>query len=227
MKIVIFAPHPDDEIMGCGGSILKWIDEGHEVHIIYITDNRAMFVEGHVNDQLLEEEVKPYVNLSEDEIAIIGLQEAQNAAQALGLVPENIHLLKIHDLDAINKIELATSLSKDILKGADRIVTSSDHNTHPDHQAANTIAKQTAKELNLTNVEFYVYAIYVALKPPKEKMIKINIVDYRDKAYEIMKLYKTQICFVDTRNGWEYLKRKRVERFGVFSLKDMGDFYNF
>ena len=42
MKIVIFAPHPDDEIMGCGGGILKWIEEGHDVHIIYVTDNRAV-----------------------------------------------------------------------------------------------------------------------------------------------------------------------------------------
>ena len=227
MKIVILAPHPDDEILGCGGSILKWIDEGHEVHVIYITDNRAMFMEGHVNDQIIQEEAAPYINLNEDEIAVIGLKEAQKAAEALGLIKENIHLLKIHDFTAINNIELATSLSKPIIKDADRIVTSSNNNTHPDHQAANTIAKQAAKELNLTNVEFYVYALYVTLKAPKEKLIKNNIVNYRDKAYEVMKIYKTQICFVDTRNGWEYLKRKRYERFGVFSLGDIGEYYNF
>ncbi|GAH34396.1 unnamed protein product, partial [marine sediment metagenome] len=39
MKIVVFAPHPDDEIFGCGGSILKWMDEGYDVHIVYVTDN--------------------------------------------------------------------------------------------------------------------------------------------------------------------------------------------
>jgi len=89
------------------------------------------------------------------------------------------------------------------------------------------IAKQVAKELNLTNVEFYVYSLYVALKPPKEKIVKIKIVDYRDKAYEIMCLYKTQICFVDTKKGLEYLKRKRYDRFGVFTLTDIGNFYNF
>lgn len=227
MKIVIFAPHPDDEVLGCGGSILKWIEDGHEVHVIYITDNRAMFVEGHVNDQINQEEAKPYINLSDNEIAVIGLQEAQDAAKAMGIPDENTHLLKIHDLDAINKIELAVSLSKEIIKGAERIVTTSNNNMHPDHQAANTIAKQVAKELNLIDVEFYVYALYVALKPPKEKLIKINIVAYRDRIYEIMKLYKTQICFVDTRNGWEYLKRKRYERFGVYSLNDIGKFYNF
>ena len=227
MKIVIFAPHPDDEVLGCGGSILKWIEDGHEVHVIYITDNRALFLEGHVNDQIIQEEAKPYTNLTEDKLAEIGLKEAQDAALEMGISQKNIHLLKIHDFTAINNIALAVSISKDILKETDRIVTSSDNNPHPDHQAANTIAKELAKELNLSDVEFYVYALYVALKPPKEKLTKINIVAYRDRVYEIMKRYKTQLCFVDTRNGWKYLKRKRYERFGVFSLNDIGKFYNF
>ena len=81
--------------------------------------------------------------------------------------------------------------------------------------------------MNLVNSEFYVYAIYVPLKPPKEKLVKINIVNYRDRVYEIMKIYKTQLTFVDTRAGWEYFKRKRYERFGVFSLADCNNFFNF
>ena len=31
MKTIIIAPHPDDEILGCGGTILKRLEEGHEV----------------------------------------------------------------------------------------------------------------------------------------------------------------------------------------------------
>ncbi|MCK4781167.1 MAG: PIG-L family deacetylase, partial [Candidatus Lokiarchaeota archaeon] len=46
MKIVVFAPHPDDEIFGCGGSILKWMDEGHDVHIVYVTDNCVLITWG-------------------------------------------------------------------------------------------------------------------------------------------------------------------------------------
>jgi len=51
MKIIVFAPHPDDEIYGCGGSILKWMDEGHEVHIIYVTDNRVLISWGRAHDK--------------------------------------------------------------------------------------------------------------------------------------------------------------------------------
>lgn len=37
MKTIIIAPHPDDEILGCGGTILKRLEEGHEVAWCLIT----------------------------------------------------------------------------------------------------------------------------------------------------------------------------------------------
>lgn len=37
-KILILSPHPDDEIMGCGGTIYKYHEAGTDVHIVYITD---------------------------------------------------------------------------------------------------------------------------------------------------------------------------------------------
>lgn len=37
MKILIIAPHPDDEILGCGGVIAKYIKEGNEVKVMVMT----------------------------------------------------------------------------------------------------------------------------------------------------------------------------------------------
>ena len=34
-KITVFAPHPDDEILGCGGTIARKKDEGYEIFIVY------------------------------------------------------------------------------------------------------------------------------------------------------------------------------------------------
>ncbi len=43
MKILVVAPHPDDETLGCGGAILRHVSEGHEVHWLIVTE---MSVEG-------------------------------------------------------------------------------------------------------------------------------------------------------------------------------------
>ncbi|MFX1407065.1 MAG: PIG-L deacetylase family protein [Promethearchaeota archaeon] len=227
MKIIIFAPHPDDEIYGCGGSILRWMEEGHELHITYVTDNRVLITWGREHNQLIEEEAKEFLSLSEEEIGIIGLKEAEEAAKSFGFPKNNIHLFKFHDQDAMNQIDTGIKLAKLLIKDADRIVLPSDNNNHSDHQATHLIAKTAAKELKLNNIEFYVYAIYNVMKAPIEKQIKIKMAEYRERVYEIMKCYKTQLALKDTRLGWQTLKRKRSERFGIFKLEDAGKFYNF
>ncbi len=228
MKIVVFAPHPDDEIFGCGGSILKWMEEGHDVHVIYVTDNRVLISWGLKYNQLLLEEAKDFINLSEDEIAKIALKEAIQVSKAFGFLKKNVYFFKFHDQDAMNNVDFGVILAKEIIKDADRIVLPSDNNNHVDHQATHTIAKRAAKEANLKNAEFYIYALYNVLKAPKEKQIKINVVQYQNKIYELMKGYRTQLCLKDTKMGWEYaLKRKRSERFGVFRFEDMNKFENF
>ncbi len=37
-KILIVAAHPDDEWLGCGGTILKHINEGDEVQVLFVSD---------------------------------------------------------------------------------------------------------------------------------------------------------------------------------------------
>lgn len=37
MKILVFAPHPDDEILGCGGTMARYIAQGAEVTVCIVT----------------------------------------------------------------------------------------------------------------------------------------------------------------------------------------------
>lgn len=36
-KILVFAPHPDDEVLGCGGTMMEHIKAGNEVYVCIIT----------------------------------------------------------------------------------------------------------------------------------------------------------------------------------------------
>jgi LmbE family N-acetylglucosaminyl deacetylase len=41
MNILVVAPHPDDDVIGCGGSIAKHVSLGHSVHVVYMTSGDA------------------------------------------------------------------------------------------------------------------------------------------------------------------------------------------
>lgn len=43
-KIICFSPHPDDDVISMGGTLIRLIEDGHEVHIAYMTSgNIAVF----------------------------------------------------------------------------------------------------------------------------------------------------------------------------------------
>lgn len=41
MRVLVFAPHPDDEILGCGGVMAKHIAEGDEVAVCIVTSSKV------------------------------------------------------------------------------------------------------------------------------------------------------------------------------------------
>ena len=40
MKVLVFAPHNDDEVLGVGGTIAKYVRDGHEVYICEVTSGK-------------------------------------------------------------------------------------------------------------------------------------------------------------------------------------------
>ena len=37
-RLLVLAPHPDDEVFGCGGAIMRQMGAGGIVHVIILTD---------------------------------------------------------------------------------------------------------------------------------------------------------------------------------------------
>lgn len=69
MNVLVVSPHPDDEIIGCGGSIIMHVQNGDSVKIIYVTSGGLLSSEGsNTEDRILNRE-----------------EEACNACRVLGI----------------------------------------------------------------------------------------------------------------------------------------------
>jgi glucosamine-6-phosphate deaminase len=43
-KVICFSPHPDDDVISMGGTLIRLVEDGHEVHVAYMTSgNIAVF----------------------------------------------------------------------------------------------------------------------------------------------------------------------------------------
>ena len=69
-RILVFAPHQDDEVLGCGGALARHHDAGHHSVVAFMTDGR----EGY-----------QFTSLRGDSLVAARRAEAERAAQQLGI----------------------------------------------------------------------------------------------------------------------------------------------
>jgi LmbE family N-acetylglucosaminyl deacetylase len=122
-KILVLAPHPDDEVLGCGGSLLKLVS-GQAATIVFLTNGARGDPLGKHSDivRVREEEARAAWS------AVPGIK-----LEFLGL-PDG--KLLAHESEAVEKISALGSF--------DTILAPSFSDRHPDHRAAAKIAVNLA-----------------------------------------------------------------------------------
>lgn len=115
-RVIIFSPHPDDDVISMGGTFDRLIEQGHEVHVAYQTsgnigvpdDEALKFAEVALalnNEAKQAEEVIAFLNQkTENEIddlstrklkGLIRRGESMAATRYLGLPDEYVHFLDL------------------------------------------------------------------------------------------------------------------------------------
>ena len=46
-RVLIFSPHPDDDVISMGGTLIRLVDQGHEVHVAYQTSGNIAVFDDH------------------------------------------------------------------------------------------------------------------------------------------------------------------------------------
>lgn len=97
---LVLAPHPDDEVFGCGGLILTRRKAGLPVQVLYLTDGGA----SHPN----------HPTLSPKKLKQRRVQEAREALQRLGVDPTQAFFLDAPDgaLDKLHRAEQAALIDQ-------------------------------------------------------------------------------------------------------------------
>lgn len=221
-RIIVFAPHPDDETFGCGGTIAKKISEGYDILVVVLTDGRNAF------SRVLNIKVNP----SPEEIKRIRREEVTKATGVLGLPTGNLLFCDIEDgtLEAQRK-EVEKKICEVLKKYPPaEIYYPIERDANPDHRVTNVIVRTCVKKLELTPAR-YQYSITHMLSrlgPKIERFIDIyndcivdvDISEYLDLKREACDEFKSEISIISgkqkkpiEKNPSKYLKSK--ERFYI------------
>lgn len=92
MRVLVFAPHPDDEVLGCGGTIAKRAATGDDVYVCIVTKGQPPLFDPEYIEQ--------------------GRREDRQAAQILGVKDTIFMDYPAAMLDRISKGELAREFSE-------------------------------------------------------------------------------------------------------------------
>ena len=227
MKIVVFEPHPDDLLFGPGPILLEWIEEKkHDIHVITVTDGRACY-------RATPDSFAPEIlEMTEDDVANMRINEVKKAIKLIGIPRNYLHLLKFHDADGQAYVKEGIKKVKPIINDAQRIVIPSDNNIHVDHQATHDIAIGAAKELELKDIEFFVYFVTSYGKWNEDSNAKqFEYVIDEDKAKFLdqwLDLYQSQAKLKYTWKMYKrFIKKIRVWTYGKFNYDDIGKYFNF
>ena len=125
--VVFLAPHMDDEILACGGTIAALSQRNH-IHIVYATDGSRSPVP-----------MFPWVSSKASELAAIRAEEARQALALYDIPDDNITFLGLSDGRLNRHFNLLTHQLSGIFKALEPswVMIPFRFDRHPDHVALN------------------------------------------------------------------------------------------
>jgi len=220
-KIIVFAPHPGDEVWGCGGTIAKRLSEGYEVLVIVMTDGRYAFL------KVLGIDSEP----TPSELKEIRKGESKRAARILGMKGENLLFLDFEDgmlkkngAEAREKVIEILSKSSPV-----EVYFTYEKDSHTDHRATNRIVGNSIRKLGLRTMkcQYSIARNYARIGPLKDTLfnllrhdiIRVDISKFLPLKEVAIREIKSEITIISSRQ-----ERPLTERYDKF-LKDEEIFF--
>jgi len=92
-RVVVFSPHPDDDVISMGGTIRRLVQQGHGVHIAYQTSG---------NIAVDDEEVTRYMHFINGFNQLLGENADENIKRKYGEIKDFLKQKKPGDVDSLD-----------------------------------------------------------------------------------------------------------------------------
>jgi len=120
-KVLIFSPHPDDDIISMGGTFIRLVDQRHEVHVAYQTSG---------NIAVYDDDVIRFVDFAADFNHIVNPTQDDKLVAAYQQILHVIRNKKPGDVDTPNILRIKGLLRKGEARATCRYVGIPDQQAH-------------------------------------------------------------------------------------------------
>lgn len=177
-NIICIVAHPDDEIVGMGGTILKYLDEGQKVVTI-------IFSYGQKSHPHLKEKVITKIRVVETKRLDV---ELDRQSIFLGLTEGSIK-------DEAEKLGVNEKLAKIIRKyRPKKVFTHTAGDPHRDHKAVNRIVTEVLEKIKYKG-ELLTFEVWNITDENLPK-IYVDVTPYFRKKIELTRTYESQKHFI-------------------------------
>ncbi|MFW9439431.1 PIG-L deacetylase family protein [Xanthomonas euvesicatoria] len=143
-RVVVVSPHPDDEVLGCGGLLAMAIASGRQVLIISVTDGEAAYP---------QDDAWPPARL-----AAARREELRDALACLGIDPSSIVRLDAGDGQVRAGIDALGARLAELLQPRDVVLVTYARDGHPDHEACADAASAAVARCGARLIQFPIWA---------------------------------------------------------------------
>lgn len=206
-NILVIGPHPDDQEIGMGGTIVKFVEQGHDVLLVDVTNG----------------EPTPYGDPE---------TRAAEAARAAGILGVKRKLLGFPNREVQHTLELRHAIAAAIREHQAEIVfTVYFDDAHPDHVAVGRATIDARFDAKLSRIDepwaqagepiyprwlFFYYAMH--LRQVHNPSFLIDTTGYEQRKHDAIEAYHTQ--FVMPAKNRPILKT--IDAMGVYFGSRMG-----
>lgn len=153
MKILVIAAHPDDEILGMGGTIKKYTDAKNTVKIVIMATGifarRSSNLKNSSNYSMTEKEIKT----AELQLKKLRVQ-AKNAAKIVGVSDVEFLDFPDNEMDTISNLQVTKSIENIIEKFNPEIVyTHSQNDVNIDHKIIHNATITATRPKSKTSIK--------------------------------------------------------------------------